>query len=71
MIESKQNLSRKSLFKDLNPNKNSYISPNNKSSSYNNLKIINDLGNPPPNNNHKSVVTFIKEKNKFFFRKFF
>ena len=66
MIESKQNLSRKSLFKDLNPNKNSYISPNNKSSSYNNLKIINDLGNPPPNNNHKSVVTFIKEKNKFF-----
>ena len=71
MIKSKQNLSKKSLFKEFNSNKNSNILQNTKSSSYNNLKIINDLGNPPPKNNQRNVISFIKEKNKFFFRKFF
>ena len=66
MIKSKQNLSKKSLFKEFNSNKNSNILQNTKSSSYNNLKIINDLGNPPPKNNQRNVISFIKEKNKFF-----
>ena len=66
MIKSKQNLSKKSLFKEFNYNKNSNILQNTKSSSYNNLKIINDLGNPPPKNNQRNVISFIKEKNKFF-----